>query len=83
MSPFYANYSFDSQKEWIKEQEAQNPGAGLYAHWMQTIDQPAKITLEKTRDDMSKYYNWKAWLQPDIKVEDLEMLNAKNIRTKG
>ena len=31
---------------------------------------------------MSKYYDWKAKLQPDIKVGDLVMLNAKNIRTK-
>jgi len=31
---------------------------------------------------MSKYYNRKARQQPDIKVGDLVMLNAKNIRTK-
>jgi len=29
MSPFYANYGFHLQTEWMKEQEAQNPGAGL------------------------------------------------------
>ena len=31
---------------------------------------------------MSKYYNGKANLQSDIKIADLVMLNAKNIRTK-
>jgi len=29
MSPFYANYSFHPQTEWMKEREAQKPGAGL------------------------------------------------------
>jgi len=31
---------------------------------------------------MSKYYDRKARQQPDIKVRDFVMLNAKNIRTK-
>ena len=66
----------------MKEREAQNPGAGLYAHWMQTTHQGAKKALEKTREDMSKYYDRKARQQLDIKVGDLVMLNAKKIRTK-
>ena len=82
MSPFYANYGFHPQTEWMKERKARNPGAGLYAHWMQTTHQKAKAALEKTREDMSKYYDWKAKLQPDNKIGDLVMLNAKNIRTK-
>ena len=82
MSPFYANYGFHPQTEWMKEREACNPGAGLYAHWMQTTHQKAKAALEKTREDMSKYYDRKAKLQPDIKVGDLVMLDAKNIRTR-
>ena len=49
---------------------------------MQTTHQKAQAALKKTREDMSKYYDWKAKLQPDIKVGDLVMLNAKNIRTK-
>ena len=82
MSPFYANYGFHPQTEWMNEREACNPGAGLYAHWMQTTHQKAKAALEKTREDMSKYYDQKAKLQPDIKVGDLVLLNAKKIRTK-
>ena len=82
MSPFYANYSFHPQTESMKEREARNPGAGLYPHWMQTTHQKAKTALEKTREDMSRYYDRKARLQPDIKVGNLVMLNAKNIRTK-
>jgi hypothetical protein len=82
MSPFFANYGFHPQTEWMKEREVQNPGAQLYAHWMQTTHLQAREALERTRDNMSKYYDRKAKQQPDIKVGDLVMLNAKNIRTK-
>jgi hypothetical protein len=82
MSPFYANYGFHPQTEWMKERQAQNPGAHLVAHWMKTIQQDAKEALEKTRANMSKYYDRKAKQQPDIKIDDLVMLNARNIRTK-
>src|SRR5437879_11542716 len=66
----------------MKEQEAQNPGATMYTHWMKTIHAQAKEALEKTREAMKKYYDRKAIPQPDIKVGDRIMLNAKNIRTK-
>lgn len=49
---------------------------------MRTTHEKAKSILEKTGDEMSKYYDQKARLQPNIKVGDWPMLNAKNIRTK-
>jgi len=82
MTPFFANYRYHLQTEWLKEREAQNPGANLYAHWMQTIHQQARQSLERTREAMGRYYDRKAKQQPDFKVGDLGMLNAKNIRTK-
>jgi len=82
MTPFFANYGFHPQTEWMKEREAQNPGAAWYVHWMQDIHQQAKQTLENTRESMKKYYDQKATAQPNIEVGDLVMLNAKNIRTK-
>jgi len=82
MTPFFANYGYHPQTEWLKEREAQNPGANLYAHWMQTIHQQARQSLEKTREAMGRYYDRKAKQQPDFKVGDLVMLNAKNMRTK-
>jgi len=54
MSPFYANYGFHPQTEWMKEREAQNPGAGLYAHWMQATHRHARKALEQTREEMGK-----------------------------
>jgi len=32
MTPFFANYGYYPQTEWLKEREAQNPGANRYAH---------------------------------------------------
>jgi len=82
MTPFYANYGFHPQTEWMKEREAQNPGAGMYVHWMKTVHQKAKEALEQTRIAMAKYYDRKAMEQPDIKIGDKVMLNAKNVRSK-
>jgi len=50
MTPFFANYGFYPQTEWMKERQAHNPGATMYAHWMQDIHQQAKQTLENTRE---------------------------------
>ena len=82
MTPFFANYGFPPQTEWMNGREAHNPGATMYAHWMQDIHQQAKQTLENTRESMKKYYHRKATEQRSIEVGDLVMLNAKNIRTK-
>jgi len=82
MSPFYANYGFHPQTEWMKEREAQNLGVGLYAHWMQVTHQHARKALEQSREETSKYADRNARQQPDIKVGDLVMLNVKNNPTK-
>jgi len=82
MTPFFANYGFHPQTEWMKEREAHDPGATLYAHWMQDIHRQAKQTLEDTRESRKKYYDRKAKEQPGIEGGQLVMLNAKNMRTK-
>ena len=78
-SPFYANYGFHPQTEWMKEREGQNPGAQLYAHWMKITHLKAHKALDRTRESMNKYYDRKAKQQPDISVGDLVMLNGENI----
>jgi len=82
MNHFFANYGFHPQMDWLKEREAHNPGATMYAHWMQDIHQQAKQTLENTQESRRKYCERKATEQPNIEVGHLVMLNAKNIRTK-
>ena len=47
-----------------------------------TIHQHARQSLEKTREAIGHYYDQKAKQQPDFKVGDLVLLNAKNIRIK-
>jgi len=82
MTPFFANYGFHPETEWMKERAAHNPGATMYAHWMQDIHQQAKQASENTPESMKKYYDRKATEPPSIEVGDLLMLNAKNICTK-
>src|SRR5947209_3112335 len=65
MSPFFANYGSYSQTEWMKEREAQNPAATIYAHWMKMIHDQAKEALEKSREARKKYYNRREIPQPD------------------
>ena len=82
MTQFSANYGYHPQTEWLEEREAQNPGADMYGHWMKTIHQKGRESLEKTREAMRRYYNQHATQQPDFKVGDLGILNPKNICTK-
>ena len=49
---------------------------------MKAVDEKAHKALDQTREAMKKYYDRKAIEQPDLKVGDQVMLNAKNIRTK-
>jgi len=46
------------------------------------IHQQARQSLEKTMEAMGRYYDRKAKQQPDFKIADMVMLNAKNICTK-
>ena len=59
MSPFYANYGFHPHTEWMKESGAQNPGAQLYEHWMQTTNLKAHEPLDRMWESISKYYDRK------------------------
>jgi len=82
MTPFFANYGFHPQREWMKHREAHNPGVKMYAHWMQDVHRQVKQTLENTRQSMKKYCDRKGMEQPSIEVGGLVMVNAKKIGTK-
>ena len=82
LTPFFANYGFHPQTEWMKERDVQNPGATMYTHWIETVQNKARKRLEETREQKKNYYDQRATPQPDIDIGDLVMLNAKNIRTK-
>ena len=82
MTPFFTNYSYHPQTKWLKEREVQNPGANLYPHLRQTIYHQANQSLEKAREALGRYFDQKAKQQPDFKIGDMVILNAKNIHTK-
>ena len=52
LTPFFTNYGFDPQPEWSKERDVQNPGAAMYTHWMQTVQDKGRKTHEQTREVM-------------------------------
>ena len=54
----------------------------MYTHWMQTVQNKAKKTLEQTGEAMKKDNDQRVTPQPDIDIGGLVRLNAKNIRTK-
>jgi len=76
LTPFFTNYSFHAQTQWMKAREAQNAGATMYRHWMQNIHQQAKQTFRNMRESMKKYYDRKATQPLDIEIRDLIMLNS-------
>jgi len=83
LTPFFANYLFYPQIEWMKEREPQNPRATMYTHWMKTVQENVRTTLEETREALKKYYEGRATPPPNIEIGDLVILNAKNIKNKG
>ena len=46
MSPFYANYGFHPETEWLKEREVNNPAASLYTTWLKEVHQHCLDQLE-------------------------------------
>ena len=82
MSPFFANYGFYPQTNWLVEKESQNPASRKYAHWMESVHELGLKRLEETCKHMGKYYNRSRKVAPPYSVGDVVMLNGKNIRTR-
>jgi len=53
-TPFFANYGYHPLTELTKPREGQNPGATMCSHWMKTVHEQAKKTLEDTREAMKR-----------------------------
>jgi hypothetical protein len=49
-------------------------------HWIKATHDRATQSLEKTKDNMSKYYDQHHQVAPEYQVGDEVLLNAKNIR---
>jgi hypothetical protein len=63
------------------QKESKNPASKTYVHWIKATHDRAMQALEKTKDNMSKYYDQHHQPQLDYKEGDKVLFNAKNIRT--
>jgi hypothetical protein len=81
LTPFYTNYGYHPTTIWTSLEETKNPASKAYAHWIKATHDRATQALEKTKDNMSKYYDQHQQPQPTYKEGDEVLLNAKNIRT--
>jgi hypothetical protein len=81
LTPFYTNYGYHLKRIWTSLEETKNPASKAYAHWIKATYDRATQALEKTKDNMSKYYDQYHQPQPNYEVGDEVLLNAKNIRT--
>jgi len=70
------------QMERMKETEAQNPGATIYTHWINTVQEKARVTREKTREARKEYYNQRATPEPEIGIGDMVMLKREKHRNE-
>ena len=82
ISPFFVNYGFYPQTNWLVEKESKNPASRNYAHCMESVHELCVKRLEETSKCMGKYYDRSGKEAPPYSVEDLVMLNGKNIRTR-
>jgi hypothetical protein len=80
--PFYANYGYKPRTNWPTETQFKNPGSELYAHYMVEVHRKLESQLEQSGKRMGEYYDRKRKPAPQYKVDDLVMLDGRNIRTK-
>ncbi|CCE34844.1 uncharacterized protein CPUR_08783 [Claviceps purpurea 20.1] len=82
LSPFFANYGYHPNANNPSSGAPLNPGSRLYSHWMTDVHVEAKKHLERSRQRMKEWADKRRTEPPAYKVDDLVMLNARNIRTK-
>jgi hypothetical protein len=81
LTPFYTNYGYHPKTIRTTSKETKNPASKAYAHWIKATHDSTTQALEKTKDNMGKYYDQHHQPQPQYEEGDEVLLNAKNIRT--
>ena len=82
MSPFFANYGYHPQTNWLIEMESKNPVCKNYAYRMESVHKLSVKCLEETREHMGKYYNRSYKEVPPYGIGDLVMLHGNYIRMR-
>jgi hypothetical protein len=57
LTPFYTNYGYHPKTIGTSSEESKNLASKAYAHWIKATHNRAIQALEKTKDNMSKYYD--------------------------
>ena len=65
---------------WTTSEESKNLASKAYVHWIKVTDDRAMQALEKSKDNISKYYNQHCQDAPEYQIGDEVLLNTKNIR---
>lgn len=79
ISPFYANYGYNSQTNWPSETPAQNPSASNYVMWLQKLHEHSRTQLIRTWDERAKHADTSRLPSPLFKVGDKVMFDSRNI----
>jgi hypothetical protein len=81
LTPPFTNYGYHPNTIWTTSEESKNPTSKAYTNWIKATHDRAMQALEKTKDNMSKYYNQHHQPQPEYELGDEVLLNTKNIQT--
>jgi hypothetical protein len=81
LTPFYTNYGFYPRTIETSSEESKKLGFKAYAHWIKATYDGATQALEKTKDNMSEYYDQYHQPQPKYEEGDEVLLNVKNKQT--
>jgi hypothetical protein len=80
--PFYANYGLNPRTNWLADAEARNLDSQNNKNWVATIHDHCHIEIEKTRDNMERYYNKNKKNPLVYAVGDDVQFNRKDLKTR-
>jgi hypothetical protein len=84
VSPFFANYGFNPETQWVKPSATtdSNPASQKLLQRWQGIWKYLEERILQSQERTSRYYNQRVQKQPPIQPGDLVMVNMKNMKTK-
>jgi hypothetical protein len=86
MSPFFANYGYQPETQWIRPPQSQaeftNPASELLIARWQGIWNHLQENIYDAQQCMAKWYNAKVKDQPSFKVSDMVMIDVRHFSTK-
>ena len=89
VSPFFANYGFNPQTQWVKpmamdptKMDWTNPAAEKLLQRWQGIWSFLQENILQAQKQMAKYYNLRYQKQPALKPGDMVMVSMKNMTSR-